>query len=180
MLKTTNEKLSRLAVKIDFAESPFTCSVVQIFPHTNCQIFTFLSVTSFRRACRFVGSLASHAISRARARAASVGLFTDWLAGARQNMRVHIPSNNYIQYYRELTHGGRRCCLQSVTQCLLLRPVDEPQWNRGETVGHAAPCGMCGNTRAVEFAITSIEILPLASPGPVCCTVPLNSYKTAM
>ena len=43
--------------------------------------------SSFCRARRFVGSLASRAVSRARARAASVGLFTHWLAGARQNMR---------------------------------------------------------------------------------------------
>ena len=48
--------------------------------------------SSFRRARRFVGSLASRAVSRARARAASVGLFTHWLAGVRQNMRVRIPS----------------------------------------------------------------------------------------
>ena len=48
--------------------------------------------SSFRRARRFVGSLASRAVSRARARAASIGLLTHWLAGARQNMRVHIPS----------------------------------------------------------------------------------------
>ena len=48
--------------------------------------------SSFCRARRFVGSLASRAVSRARAQAASVGLFTHWLAGARQNMHVCIPS----------------------------------------------------------------------------------------
>ena len=54
--------------------------------------------SSFRRAHRFVGSLASHAVSRARVRAASVGLFTRWLAGARQNMRVRIPSIYLYQH----------------------------------------------------------------------------------
>ena len=42
--------------------------------------------SSFRRARRFEGSLASRAVIRARARAASI------YAGARQNMRVRIPS----------------------------------------------------------------------------------------
>ena len=51
------------------------------------------SLASAVRADLYVGSLASCAVSRARARAraASVGLFTHWLAGARQNMRVRIP-----------------------------------------------------------------------------------------
>ena len=58
----------------------------------NCRA---LVVASAVRARRFVGSLASCAVSRARARMASVGLFTVriGLAGARQNMRVRIPSN---------------------------------------------------------------------------------------
>ena len=57
------------------------------------------SLASAVRARRFVGSLASRAVSRARERAVSADcLRTHWLAGARQDMRVRIPSYNFSDF----------------------------------------------------------------------------------
>ena len=83
--------------------------------------------SSFRRERRFVGSLASRAVSRAGPRAASVG---HWLAGVRQNMRVRIPSNSVYRQTqvqtvyklnREINEHDMVClCCSLLLLCLCL------------------------------------------------------------